>query len=119
MKKYFWLFMVLAFVTGPLQAATDPLGVPLVPGSKKIETGRYQTSRDFAKTRKFFKDYFKKTSHRLRWHRIVSLPNVKYMYIQNVSPTRKWDGINIYAEPGQRAYFNILPKAEPAKTSEQ
>ncbi len=99
------LFSLAAF------AEDDHLGVPLVPWSKKLDEGRYKSARDYEGTHKFFKDKYKGW-RTIRFHREVSLPHVKYIHIQNTAKKRKWDGINIYAAPGEHANFYILPHVD-------
>lgn len=113
------LLLVLLFALAPLPAlaqAPTVYGLELVPWSKKLEEDRYQSSRDWEGTLRYFREKLRGWKG-VRWHREVNLPTVKYVHIQNTNPKAKWSGINIYELPGGRVRMYVLkritPKAEP------
>lgn len=99
--------VVSTALAGPAWAqGAKVYGVDIVPWSKKIGEGRYRSGRTFDKTVKFFRDNFR-GSKRVKWHAEVNVPRVKYKHLQNLSKTRKWDGINIY-EIKNTVYIYVL-----------
>lgn len=111
------LLALLLVVIPAAHAAGDKdgavYGLELMPWAKKIEEGRYQSPRDYEATKKFFKDKFKGWKS-IRWHAEVSLPNVKYVHVENTATKRSWDGVNIYEMPGGHVRIFVLPHVAPA-----
>ena len=106
--------------------ATEPkvYGIELVPYSRKIDDDRYRSSRDWAGSMRYFRKKFAGWKY-IRWHSVVNLPAVKYVFIENTYPKRQFDGINVYELPGGEVRMFILkheeapqadaPAAEPSK----
>jgi hypothetical protein len=111
------LSLFASLVVNPLAHAAsekdgEVYGLEIMPWSKKIEEGRYQSPRDYEATKKFFKDKFKGWKS-IRWHAEVSLPNVKYVHVENTAAKRRWDGVNIYEVPGGHVRIFVLPYVAP------
>jgi hypothetical protein len=109
-------FMVMALTstasTPSLAQSKSPeeLGLDLVPGSRKLDAGRYASGRDYDGTLKFFRDRFKGQKSSIKWSREVSLPTVKYIHLENLSETGAWQGVNIYQlKTGETRIF-LLPR---------
>lgn len=98
-------------------AAAEELGLELVPGSKKLGTGRYASQRDFDGTVKFFRDRWKNNKAAVKWFREVSLPAVKYVHLESAVDSTPWQGVNIYQVKGQDVRFTILPRPPKAPAS--
>jgi hypothetical protein len=115
----------LTLVGGPALAADKVLGLEMPSYSKKLEETRYQSPRNFEKTVKFFKDYFRGWRG-VVWHREVNLPSVKYVHIENKNEKAKWSGVNIYEMPGGKVRIFVLeriaadaPAADAAKSDKK
>lgn len=98
----------------PALAESQPKvhGLELVPWSKKIESGRYQSSRDWEGTLKYFRDKLRGWKG-IRWHREVNLPTVKYIHIQNLNPKARWSGVNLYQLPSGEVRMYVLRRVRP------
>ena len=102
-----------------LAAGPKVYGIELVPYSREVGPDRFQSSRDWAGTIKYFKKKFAGWKY-IRWHSVVNLPSVKYVHIENTYPKRQFDGLNVYVLPGGRVRMFMIkhvdePKA-PAKS---
>lgn len=117
-RSLLFLVVVLPLLAAPLASANAPkvYGLELVPWSRQLDDDRYQSSRDWEKTLKHFKDNLRGWRG-VRWHREVNLPTVKYVHIENKNEKAEWEGINIYQLPGGKVRMFVLkrqPKAELA-----
>lgn len=84
-------------------------GLELVPWSKKLETDRYRSARDWEGTLKHFRDTFRGWRG-IRWHREVNLPTVKYIHIENQNERSGWRGVNIYQLPNGQVRMYVLQR---------
>ena len=106
--------LLALLLASPVLAGTQPnaYGLDLVPWSKKLEEGRYKSSRDWDGSLKFFRDQFRGWKG-IRWHREVNLPTVKYVHIQNLNPKGRWSGVNIYQLPSGEVRMFVLKRLPP------
>lgn len=105
--------LVVTLLAGAAMA-TEPkvYGIELVPYSRKIDDDRYRSSRDWSGSMRYFKKKFAGWKY-IRWHSVVNLPAVKYVFIENTYPKRQFDGINVYELPGGEVRMYILKHVEP------
>ena len=110
--------LVVTLLAGAAMA-TEPkvYGIELVPYSRKIDDDRYRSSRDWSGSMRYFKKKFAGWKY-IRWHSVVNLPSVKYVFIENTYPKRQFDGINVYELPGGEVRMYILKHVEPEKTED-
>ena len=107
--------LCVALLSMPTHADESDLGLELLPWSKKVADHRYESQRDYEGTVKFYKDKLK-GQKQVRFYKEVSLPTVKYVHIENTSPTSGWSGINISVVNGRVRYF-ILDRRAASKAN--
>jgi hypothetical protein len=110
--------LVVTLLAGAAMA-TEPkvYGIELVPYSRQIDEDRYRSSRDWEGSMRHFKKKFAGWKY-IRWHSVVNLPTVKYVFIENTYPKRQFDGINVYELPGGEVRMYILKHPEPEQAAE-
>lgn len=101
--------LVLTWLVMTVMAASSDAdrvyGAPLLPGTVKVEEGRFKTSRSYDDTVDFYEKLFK-GSQTVRMRKIINSPQVKATHVLNGAPGSGWQGINIYEKDGEtRLYF--------------
>lgn len=107
--------LVKCFVVGALLLwrAELPKDAPIVPDSVPLEEeGRFQSSRTYDETLKFYRAFFRRTGGG-RLHNIVTLPSIKAMHIQSLQRRTRWEGINVYELHGEARIYVVPRDEEP------
>jgi hypothetical protein len=104
------LALVCAVAAAPVAAERlEDLGLELTQYSRRLEEHRFVSGRDWDGTVKHFRDRFKGNKG-VRWSREVSLPNVKYVHLENLAESGAWQGVNIYQLKNGEVRVSILPR---------
>ncbi len=99
MINLFLATLLSIFLPSIAEQATAPgryLGVTLPPNSKALSTGRFQSSRSYEDTKKYFLEYFRKSISIKRHGDEINLPHVRAIFYRNTEKNALFDGINIY-----------------------
>lgn len=118
MNKHIAIFLFLAFAcaslfSAPLHAQRAPKvhGLSLMSWAKKVGDDRYESPRSFSKTYDVFYDRYKR-SKRVKVHKVVNLPNVKFGHFESLNPKTTWSGFNVYEYKGKVRIY-VIARAGP------
>jgi hypothetical protein len=92
-------------------SATTAYGALLIDDSVKVGPDRYRVpkDKDWDKVMRAYRSAYGKTTG-IIFRNIATTPEVKALHIENTSPNRTWEGINIYETNGE--IFLYVIKAE-------
>jgi hypothetical protein len=74
--------------------------------AKKVGEDRFKSTEDWEKTIRFFRSVYGGKPG-IVWRVIDTPPKVRALHIENTSPKRTWEGINIYETGGEIFIFVI------------
>ncbi len=100
----------------PIDALADRVYGAYIPDeTRKIGEGQYRATRDWDRTLRSLAGvyYRKKTAV---WRQMRTAPGVRGVYIHNIEPNQRWEGINVY-EVDDQVFITVLPNPDytPAK----
>ena len=109
------LGLALGVILSIISQIDDATQAPLIPGATELEeVGRYNSSKSYDKTIKFYRRWVNNNAITAQWRPIINLPRIKAIHIKNTQQNSKWQGINIYELQGKVRIF-IIPQLQASK----